>query len=113
MTTRSNRSNRLHPAGAVLWASAFVVSALAIMQAGRLAPNPAYADAVSTDDGFSLLTTPSGLGGGDRPYDLLYVIDSTDETMFIYWIENATNPTSSRLTLMDGAYLPALFNAAR
>ncbi len=109
----TERNHRLNPAAAVLWASAFVVAALAIMQAGRLAPNPAYADALTTEDGFSLLTAPSGLGGGDRPYDLLYVIDSTDETLFIYWIENATTPSSSRLTLMDGAYLPTLFNAAR
>ena len=101
-------------ASPVLWASAFVITALAIMQAGRLSPNPAYAgQAVTTDEGFSMVTTSSGQGPQTERYDVLYIIDSAEESMFIYYIENANTPTTSRLDLKNGAYLPSLFNAAR
>ena len=109
--TRTRRNN---PAAPVLWASAFVITALAVMQAGRLAPNPAYGNmAVSTDEGFSMVTSSSGQGPKERPYDLLYVIDSNEESLFIYWIENANPPATARLELKGGSYLPRLFQAAR
>ena len=44
---------------------------------------------------------------------LLFVIDSNEESMFIYYIDNANTPTTSRLDLKNGAFLPTLFNAAR
>ena len=98
----------------VLWASEFIIAALAIMQAGRFAPNPAYAGmAVSTDEGFSLVASSSGRGPADRPYDLIYVIDSSEESLYIYWIENANTPATSRLQLRGGAFLPRLFEAGR
>ena len=98
----------------VLWASAFVIAALVVMQAGRLAPNPAFAgQAVTTDDGFSLVTASSGQGPRGERYDVLYVIDSNEESMFIYYIDNANTTAASRLDLKNGAYLPNLFNAAR
>jgi hypothetical protein len=107
-TDRPNRSS------GVLWASAFVILAMAISQAGRLAPNPAYAgDAITTDSGLSLLTASSGTGPKEAPYDLLYVIDSQDELLYVYWIDNANTPATSKLTLVNGSYLPALFQAAR
>ena len=109
-----NTSRRSHPTTPVLWASAFIIAALAVMQAGRLAPNPAYANmAVSTDEGFSMVTSSSGQGPADRPYDLLYVVDSNEETLFIYWIENANTPATARLQLKGGSFLPNLFQAAR
>lgn len=111
---RTNRPHRVNPSAAVLWASAFIVAALTITQAGRLAPNPAYAgDAITTGQGFSLLTASSGIGPKEAPYDLLYVIDSNDETLMIYWIENANTQQTSKLTLVNGSYLPTLFDAAR
>jgi hypothetical protein len=107
----SHRINRSSP---VLWASAFVILAMAIAQAGRLAPNPAYAgDAITTGSGLSLLTTSSGSGPKEAPYDLLYVIDSQDELLYIYWIENANTQATSKLNLVNGSFLPALFQAAR
>jgi hypothetical protein len=107
----NRRINRSNP---VLWASAFVIFALAITQAGRLAPNPAYAgDAVTTRGGLSLLTASSGTGPKEAPYDLLYVVDSADELLYIYWVENANSQATSKLALVSGSSLPALFNAAR
>ena len=92
----------------------FIIAALAIMQAGRLAPNPAYAgQAVTTDEGFSMVTTSSGQGPQTERYDVLYVIDSAEESLFIYYIDNANSPATSRLDLKNGAFLPTLFNAAR
>ena len=108
------KTRRSNPAAPILWASAFVIAALAILQAGRLAPNPAFAgQAVSTDEGFSLVTSSSGTGPSDRPYDVLYVIDSSEETLFIYYIDNANSPATSKLELKNGAFFPTLFNAAR
>ena len=110
----SHHTQRIRPAAAVLWASAFVIAAMLIMQAGRLAPNPAYAGmATSTSSGFSLVTSSDGQGPPQSPYELLYVIDSTDEVLYIYTIPNATNPASSRLELLGGGHLPTLFRAAR
>ena len=107
----SHRINRSSP---VLWASAFVILAMTIARAGRLAPNPAFAgDAITTNSGLSLLTASSGSGPREAPYDLLYVIDSQDEQLFIYWIENANTPTTSKLVLVNGTNLPGLFQAAR
>ncbi len=111
----SNTNRQRHfNASPVLWASAFVIAAMAIMQAGRFAPNPAYAGmAVSTDEGFSMVASSSGRGPADRPYDLVYIIDSSEESLYIYWIENANTPATSRLQLRGGAFLPTLFTAGR
>jgi hypothetical protein len=107
-------SNSIRPASAVLWASAFIIAALVIMQAGRLAPNPAFAGmATSTDAGFTLVTSSDGQGPPEAPYDLLYVIDNSDEVLYIYTIPNATSPAGSQLKLLGGGHLPTLFKAAR
>ena len=69
--------------------------------------------AVTTDEGFSMVTTSSGQGPQVERYDVLYIIDSAEESLFIYYIDNANSPATSRLDLKNGAYLPSLFNAAR
>lgn len=104
----------LSPSAAILWASAFLIATLAIFQAGHLSPNPAFAGmATTTDEGFSLVTTSSGNGPKENPYEFLYVIDSSDESLLIYSIPNANNPSASKLVLMGGANLPRLFSAGR
>ena len=123
MTTDAHQSNTSHqttiqpaiqPAAAILWASAFIIATLAIFQAGHLSPNPAFAGmATSTDEGFSMVTSSSGTGPKESPYEFLYVIDSNDESLLIYSIPNANNPAASKLVLIDGAYLPRLFTAGR
>lgn len=99
---------------ATLWASAFIIGALLIMQAGRLSPNPAFAGmAASSNGGFSLVTSSDGNGPANAPYDMLYIIDNTSEVLYIYTIPNATSPKSSGLELLGGGSLPNLFRAGR
>jgi hypothetical protein len=59
---------------------------------------------------FTLLTTDSGRGGDAAPNELLYIIDSRGETMFVYEIENAQN---NEILLRDGGDLSSLFANAR
>ena len=109
MTTSQHQNTNV-----VLWMSAFIVTALLIIQAGNLSPNPAYAGmAASSDGGFSLVTSSDGNGPTDAPYDMLYVIDNAEEVLYIYTIPNATSPASSGLELLGGGSLPTLFKAAR
>ena len=65
-TMQNNEQNarqQFNLGSAVLWASSFLIMALVVMQAGRLAPNPAFAGmATTTSDGFSLVTSSSGVG---------------------------------------------------
>ncbi len=95
---------------AALWASAFVIGALTIVQAGRLSGSAAHAEMVSTRGGYTLLTTNSGLGGEADPHELLYVIDNRDQVILVYEIEDARE---GRLVLRDGGSLRSLFRAAR
>jgi len=101
---------RLNSSAAVLWASAFVITGMIILQAGRHATNAAYAEMANTAAGYTLLTTDGGTG--DVPPDeLLYVIDNRDEVMMLYEIENAQKRT---IALRQSGSLRNLFaNAAR
>jgi hypothetical protein len=100
---------RIDGAAAVLWASAFMIGALVIVQAGRLPANRAYAEMAVEASDFSLLTTDAGRGEDAAPNELLYVIDSRAETLLIYEIEDARK---KQIILRDGANLPVLFRNA-
>ncbi len=110
-----SKSNNAHtivrlPA-ASLWASAFVIGALVIVQAGRLPGPAAWADEMSTTSGdFTLLTADSGRGGEVEPYELLFVIDSRAQVLLVYEVENAQQ---RRMQLRDGGSLDLLFRRAR
>jgi hypothetical protein len=104
------KTTRIDPGRAVLWASAFVLAALVIIQAGKLPGNPAYAEMGLESGGFSLLTTNSGRGGTADPDELLYVIDSRDEVLLVYGIPDARQ---KQVVLRGGAYLPFWFQNAR
>lgn len=107
MTHRSLVSTRSLP----LWASAFVLAGILLALAGRLPENPAYAGMATTGTGgFTLVTDRSGFGPDARPYEILYVLDNTSQTLFVYSIERATD---KRIVLRDGRYLPSLFRTAR
>ena len=89
----SERSQRDTPiASAILLASAFLIAALTIVQAGRLQANKAFAgDAVTGLGGYTLLTASSGFGKDTRPYEFCYVIDNHDEMLFIFEIPQAND----------------------
>ena len=95
---------------AALWASAFVIGALTIVQAGRLPGPAAHAEMVSGRSDYTLLTTDSGTGGDSNPDELLYVIDNRDQVILVYEIEDARE---KRMILRDGGSLQNLFRAAR
>ncbi len=108
---RSTNGIRLQSGAAVLWASAFVIAALALVTAGRLPENPAYAGVATTGvGGFTMVTASSGYGPNDKPYEILYVVDNQSQMLYIYAVENATD---RRITLRSGGFLPNLFRAGR
>lgn len=99
-TTRSGMTS------AALWASAFVIGALVIVQAGRLPVNPAFADQAVADHGYTLVTGESGRSDAE----VLYVLDSRSETMLVYEIEDARQ---KQVILRDGGSLRRLFIEGR
>ena len=107
MTTRTD----IRIPAASLWASAFVIAALVILQAGRLPGPNAWADEMSTTSGdYTLLTADSGRGGDVDPYEVLYVIDNRSGVLLVYEIDNAQQ---RRIHLRDGGSLDLLFRKAR
>jgi hypothetical protein len=87
---------------AALWATACLLAALIIVQAGRMGPGPARADVVSTAAGTTALTFEA------TNEDLLAVIDGRQEALFVYRVENRV-----ALDLIRSYQLPALFSDAR
>lgn len=107
--TADRETKSLQPARAILWACAFVLAALVILQAGRLPGNPAYADGVSNGANYTVLTVPSGRGGGDEgPDDIIIVFDNRNGAILAY----APDARNANLTLLDGQSLDSLFRAA-
>ena len=102
--------NRYNTSSATLWASAFVIGAMIILQAGKLPSNQAHAEMSSTRGAFTLLTTNSGRGGDMDPDELLYVLDSVGAVLLVYEVEDTSK---GRIFLRDGGSLVNLFNSAR
>jgi len=96
--------------GNALTASAFVLGGLVLLQAGRLPENPAIAADSNVKGDFTVLTARSGRGDEITPNQILYVIDSRNETMLVYEVEDARR---GQITLRSGGALPALFARAR
>lgn len=110
-----NPTNRSNPdvARLVLWASAFVLAGLILVQM-RLASTVhaapplfgqnslANAGMVSSAGGYTVLTSDVG------NEDILIVLDSRNEELFIYHVEN-----QSSVQLLERQTLPALFAEAR
>ena len=112
-TTNAPRTRRHSLAVAALWASAFILAALTVLQAGRLPSNAAYAGAANQgSQGVSVVTAPTGLGPDSKPYEALWVLDSRGEMLFIYYIENA-NAGEKSLLLRQAMPVTDLFRMAR
>lgn len=86
-----------------MWASAFVLAALIVVQAGRMGESQARADLVSSVGGVTALTV-----AGAASEDLLMVIDGRSEELFVYRVENQNN-----LELYRRYSLPRMFTDAR
>ena len=94
----------------VLWASAFVIAALAIVQAGRLPGQAAYAETVSDFGDYTILTARTGKGPDDRPNESLWVIDNREQVLIVYDMEDAQR---GNFIVRGGGSLQNLFRTAR
>ncbi len=104
-------TTQISPAAATLWASAFIIAALVILQLGKLPVNPAHASNVLAERGnYTLLTTDGGDGDGQRRYEMLYILDSREQVLLVYEIEDAQRGI---MRLRDGGNVNNLFRAAR
>jgi hypothetical protein len=107
------RARQLNMPAALLWASAFLLAALTIIQAARLPLNAAYAGAANQGgQGMSVVTQNTGLGPAERPYEALWVLDGRGEMLFIYYVENA-NAGEKALLLRQAIPVTELFRVAR
>jgi hypothetical protein len=87
-----------------------VILALIIVQAGRFPSNAASA-AVQADRGsYTVMTADSGKGGDTEPDEILCVLDSREQILMVYEIEDARR---GGMTLRDGYALSDLFLTAR
>ncbi len=105
-----SHSQTLSLPAAALWASAFVIGALTIVQAGRLPQATAYGEMSASHGDYTILTTNSGRRGDLDPDEILYVIDNRTEVLLVYEIEDARR---GQVILRDGGSLRALFHRAR
>jgi len=116
MTTHETPSDRR--GDAVLWASACVIAALVLVQAGRPAGAPAMDPAAaaataamggSGSDDFSILASRSGRGDDADPNEVVWVLDSHAEAIMVYEIEDARR---GGVLFREGSSLRGLFQAA-
>ena len=105
-----NQNKNVNASAAALWASAFVIGAMIIMQAGRLPGNAAHAEMATDRGSYTLLTCNSGKGGETDPDELLYIIDSREQVLLVYEVEDARK---GQINVRDGGSLDALFQRAR
>lgn len=106
----TNSPQQINGSAAVLWASAFIIGALVIIQAGKLPGQAAYAEMASSRGDYSVMTTNSGRGGDADPDELVYVIDNRDQVLLVYEVEDAKR---GGVLLKDGWNLSIMFNRAR
>lgn len=94
-----------------LWASAFVIGALVVVEAGSLPAPAAHAgEAVIGGTGFSMATVRASANGENGGHELLYVIDGRDELLYVYEIPKASD---RRIVFLGGRLLPSLFADGR
>lgn len=104
------RPMQLNTTSAALWASAFVIAALVIVQAGRLPVPAAHGEMAASRADYTLLTARSGKGRDTKPHDILYVIDNRDQVLMVYFMEDARR---GQILPIDGGPIDNLFRGAR
>jgi hypothetical protein len=105
-------TTQINSAAAALWASAFVILALIIVQAGRYpgVGGSAMANMVADRGSYTLMTCDAGTGGDADPDEILCVIDSREQMMLVYDVEDVRKKA---ILLRDGYNLDQLFIRAR
>ena len=103
-TPAESPGGRVAGASSALWASAFVIGALTLVQAGRLGPTqPAYAATEAEAGTVRLLTADAG--GGE---EILAVLNVPKGTISVYSVQNQRT-----IELYQVADLTELFAQAR
>jgi hypothetical protein len=105
-----NTASQFNASAAVLWASAFIIAALVVVQAGRLPGNLAHGDMVADRSSYTLMTADSGRGGDVEPDEILLIIDSREQILLVYEVEDARK---RNIFLRDSYSLDNLFMRAR
>lgn len=106
----TSQTKTLNPAAAVLWASAFVIGAMVIVQAGRLPGHAVHADMTADRGSYTLMTASAGRGPEAAPNEMLFVIDSREQMLLVYEIEDYRK---RQITLREGYNLDEQFLRAR
>jgi hypothetical protein len=109
MNQRQSNS-KINPAAAVLWASAFIIGAFILLQAGRLPVNSAHAEMVADRGSYTVMTARSGRGPDTEPYEILYIIDSREQILLVYEVEDTRK---RQIILREGYSLDDQFQRAR
>lgn len=103
MPARRPSRERINPSVGALWASAFVLAGMVVLQAGRYgAGNQASADALQ----FGSMTLLSADAGGNE--DVVLVLDDSSDALLVYGIENR-----DRVELYQNLKLSEFFQQAR
>ncbi len=89
-------------ASAPLWASAFVLIGLILVQSARTLGNRAQAEMVSASGGYTVLTAD---GGTD---EVLILLDERSEELYVYRVENQRS-----VDMKERVSLSRLFTDAR
>src|SRR5262245_60979323 len=108
----SPNTKSINSGAAALWASALVIAALIIVQAGRLsgAHNAAHAGMQGDRGDYTLLTASAGTGPETDPNDIFCVLDSREQILLVYEVEDAQK---KQVVLRDVYQLDNLFLRAR
>jgi hypothetical protein len=105
-----NEKQSIGTGAAILWATAVLLGALVIIQAGRLEQR-AFADqANSGSQGYSVCSATTGQGTPAEPIEAVYIVDSRDEVLLVYAIERFQD---FKVQLRHTENLGALFARAR
>lgn len=100
---KTMRRDRIQPGVGALWASAFVLAALVVTQAGRLgAGAQASADVASVGE-VTILTSDTG-----NREDVVFIMDARSDALLVYGVENR-----NRVELYQNIRLTEFFTQAR
>ncbi len=102
MAQRDEGARRIDHGAAALWASAMVILAMIVVQAGRLGGSPALARDVDDAGAIRLLTATTG-----NTEDFIAIVNGRAETLGVYAIQNGRS-----VELLDVQRLPELFEQA-
>ncbi len=81
MSNQANSNRRIAPGVTTLWAAAFVIFAMILMQASRLGPGVAYANDSGSVADLALATVAVG-----NNEDVMVVLDGRAEKVMVYGI---------------------------